>query len=35
VGELTRRGIEVVRDVLRDQACAVLRNYGEGRGDHY
>ncbi|RBF84905.1 nucleoside deaminase, partial [Xanthomonas oryzae pv. oryzae] len=21
--------------VLRDQACAVLRNYGEGRGDHY
>ncbi|RBH62127.1 nucleoside deaminase, partial [Xanthomonas oryzae pv. oryzae] len=27
--------IEVVRDVLRDQACAVLRNYGEGRGDHY
>ncbi|RBF05108.1 nucleoside deaminase, partial [Xanthomonas oryzae pv. oryzae] len=26
---------EVVRDVLRDQACAVLRNYGEGRGDHY
>ncbi|RBJ93240.1 nucleoside deaminase, partial [Xanthomonas oryzae pv. oryzae] len=23
------------RDVLRDQACAVLRNYGEGGGDHY
>ncbi|WP_126946870.1 nucleoside deaminase [Xanthomonas sp. BRIP62418] len=35
VGELTRRGIEVVRDVHRDQACAVLRTYGEGGGDHY
>lgn len=35
VGELTRRGIEVVRDVQREQACAVLRSYGEGGGDHY
>ncbi|MCC8539258.1 nucleoside deaminase [Xanthomonas codiaei] len=35
VGELTRRGIEVVRDVQREQACAVLRSYGEGGGDRY
>ena len=35
VGELERRGIEVVRDLHRDQARAVLRNYGESGGDHY
>jgi len=35
VGELERRGIEVVRDLHRDQARAVLRNYGEIGGDHY
>ncbi|AOD14175.1 nucleoside deaminase [Xanthomonas fragariae] len=35
VGELTRRGIDVVRDVHREQACAVLRNYNEGGGAHY
>jgi tRNA(Arg) A34 adenosine deaminase TadA len=35
VGELERRGIAVVRDLLRDDACAVLRAYGEAGGDHY
>lgn len=34
-GELEKRGIEVVRDVMRDQACEVLRAYGEGGGAHY
>lgn len=34
-GELERRGIRVSRDVLRDEACAVLRAYGEGGGPHY
>ena len=28
IGELTRRGIAVTRDVLRDDACAVLAAYG-------
>jgi tRNA(Arg) A34 adenosine deaminase TadA len=28
-GELERRGIGVERDVRRDEACAVLRRYGE------
>ncbi len=28
-GELERRGIAVHRDLLRDQACKVLRDYGE------
>lgn len=28
-GELERRGIAVRRDLLRDEACAVLRQYGE------
>ena len=28
-GELERRGIAVHVDILRDQACAVLRRYGE------
>lgn len=35
VGELTRRGIEVVRDVLRDEACDVLRAYGSTGGARY
>jgi tRNA(Arg) A34 adenosine deaminase TadA len=35
VGELNRRGIEVVRDLHRDDARAVLRAYGESGGDHY
>ncbi|MFT4247938.1 MAG: nucleoside deaminase [Pseudomonas sp.] len=35
IGELNRRGIEVVRDLHRDQARAVLRGYGESGGDHY
>ncbi len=35
VGELNRRGIEVVRDLHRDDARAVLRAYGETGGDHY
>lgn len=28
-GELEKRGIEVHTDILRDQACAVLKEYGE------
>jgi tRNA(Arg) A34 adenosine deaminase TadA len=28
-GELTRRGIAVQADIRRDEACAVLRHYGE------
>src|SRR3546814_20381400 len=35
VGELDKRGIEVVRDVNRDDARAVLRAYGEGGGQRY
>lgn len=35
IGELGKRGIEVVRDLHRDDARAVLRNYGESGGDHY
>ena len=35
VGELTRRGIDVVRDVLRDEACDVLRAYGASGGMRY
>lgn len=35
IGELNRRGIEVVRDLLRDEARAVLRHYGEHDGGHY
>ena len=35
VGELEQRGIEVVRDIHRDDARAVLRAYGEGGGQHY
>lgn len=29
IGELERRGISVARDLLREQACAILRQYGE------
>ncbi|MFN3703913.1 nucleoside deaminase [Thermomonas sp.] len=35
VGELAKRGIEVVRDVQRDAACAVLKAYGELGGPNY
>lgn len=34
IGELQRRGIEVVRDIHRDAACEVLRAYGES-GERY
>ncbi len=34
VGELERRGIAVVRDLHREEACAVLRTYGQS-GPHY
>lgn len=29
LGEWTKRGIDVRRDILRDEACAVLKAYGE------
>lgn len=35
VGALERRGIAVVRDILRDDARSVLRAYGEGGGERY
>ena len=35
IGELNTRGIEVVRDLCRDDARAVLRRYGESGGDRY
>lgn len=35
VGELQRRGIEVVRDLHREDASAVLRQYGELGGTFY
>ncbi|HZH43913.1 MAG TPA: nucleoside deaminase [Lysobacter sp.] len=35
IGELNRRGIEVVRDLHREQACAVLRTYGARGGARY
>ena len=35
VGELERRGIAVARDVLRAEACEVLRAYGEQGGATY
>lgn len=35
VGELQKRGIEVVRDVERDAARAVLKAYGERGGARY
>ena len=34
-GELEMREIEVVRDVLRDDACEVLRAYALGGGERY
>jgi len=34
-GELERRGITVVRDILREQARQVLHVYGQGGGEHY
>ncbi|MEN4902443.1 nucleoside deaminase [Luteimonas sp. TWI1437] len=35
VGALTERGIAVVRDLLREEACKVLRAYGESEGAKY
>ena len=35
VGELERRGIEVQRDLQRDAACAVLRDYARSGGPRY
>ena len=35
VGELNKRDIEVVRDIERDAACAVLQAYGEQGGMRY
>ena len=35
VGELEKRGIAVVRDLHRDAACAVLRDYGQLGGPSY
>jgi len=35
VGELNRRGIEVVQGIARDEARAVLRHYGENDGARY
>jgi tRNA(Arg) A34 adenosine deaminase TadA len=35
VGELERRGIAVARDLMRDQACSVLRDYGASGGTFY
>lgn len=35
VGELNKRGIEVVRDLQREDACEVLRCYGELGGVNY
>jgi tRNA(Arg) A34 adenosine deaminase TadA len=35
VGSLEERGISVERDVLRDEAASVLREYAEGGGEIY
>ena len=35
LGELARRGIEVVRDIARDAAREVLASYGSGGGTRY
>lgn len=35
IGELERRDIVVRRDIQRDAACAVLREYGSGEHEHY
>jgi hypothetical protein len=34
-GELERRNITVARDILREEACAVLKAYGELGGRFY
>ncbi|MGB8716460.1 MAG: nucleoside deaminase [Rhodanobacteraceae bacterium] len=35
VGELEQRGIEVGRDICREQACEVLAEYSRQGGEHY
>lgn len=35
IGALQQRGIEVQRDLQREAACAVLREYGSGGGKRY
>jgi tRNA(Arg) A34 adenosine deaminase TadA len=35
IGELNKRGIEVVRDLHREAACAVLAAYGQRSGARY
>ena len=35
VGELNKRGIEVVQGLQREDARAVLRSYGQNNGAHY
>lgn len=35
IGELERRGIQVRRDILREQACQVLGDYGRLSGPSY
>ena len=35
IGALNQRGIEVVTDLLREQACAVLADYGRNHGPRY
>jgi tRNA(Arg) A34 adenosine deaminase TadA len=35
IGELERRGIALRRDILREEACAVLRDYGKLGGHSY
>ncbi|HET8897404.1 MAG TPA: nucleoside deaminase, partial [Rhodanobacteraceae bacterium] len=35
VGELATRGIEVRRDLRRDEACEVLAAYSDGGGARY
>lgn len=35
IGELERRGIQVVRDIGREDACAVLRRYGQSEAGRY
>ena len=35
VGCLGQRGITVTTDICRDDACAVLRQYGQANGAHY
>ena len=35
IGCLGQRGISVTTDICRDDACAVLRKYGQENGTHY